>query len=108
MTSISLLAISQSTGANWVQRSLEQGDGLSAEVRRVIPTHGGVYGALQPPDWDTDPLPSAYHGDRVLHWRTFSGGTAALAVEALRRGATGYPGNGFLVDAQRLVEEKCW
>lgn len=47
-------------------------------------------------------LPVAYLGDRILHWRLLSSEEPIVSVELLRRGASGYPTNGFLVEAQAL------
>ncbi|MGH3117444.1 MAG: hypothetical protein ACRDQ2_10100 [Gaiellales bacterium] len=47
-------------------------------------------------------LPVAYLDDRVLHWRLLSYDDPAACVDLIRRGATGYPTNGFFVEAQAM------
>lgn len=41
--------------------------------------------------------PSAFLGDRVLHWREFRTGEGKAAAHAIREGAFGYPLNAFVL-----------
>jgi hypothetical protein len=76
--------------------------GLSICLESLIGAGGGCV-VIEDEGWrPTDPVIvegaqlSAFIGDRVIHWSDLKSGASNVAVEAISKGASGYPLNAFV------------
>jgi hypothetical protein len=73
---------------------------LARYLEKVVPQGGGCVVIEDDMQRRADPrieAPAAFLGDRVIHWCDFDSESGEKAVEAIERGAFGYPLNAFVV-----------